>query len=449
VDDPRISPLDWCTLAIQTEIRDEIFGPDPFSSLITKRIISGDRRTLMKRVFVSYSRNNLGAVTQLIKHGKDVGIDMWYDQALTGGQRWWDDILATIRKCDIFIFALSPESWDSEACKSELAYVAQLGKPIIPVLISDGISLNLLSPPLSEIQITDYRKRDMEAAFALLKAINLAPPAPTLPEPLPPPPPVPVSYLSTLKDRIDCEDPMTPQDQITLLFELEQEAAEGHSRSETRDILLRFKRRDELLAKIAAKIDAILKTLEEVKPPKPEDNFPRPSPVRGSCPQCQTRIEPGASFCARCGMRIEGSLAVMDPTGDDSDMERSASRRYLCKAADLPRLISEVKGWLKSEGFNSTETNAGDQGILLEIKKRGDWRKYVGMETALNILFNHSGDTLTVEIGAGQWIDKAGAGAVGMFVFAPIALTAGYGMWEQSKMPDKIFDFIGSRLVYG
>jgi hypothetical protein len=406
----------------------------------------------MRRVFISYSRTNLGAVTQLIKHGKDVGIEMWYDQALTGGQRWWDDILANIRKCDIFVFALSPESWDSEACKSELAYVAQLGKPIIPVLISDGISLNLLSPPLSEIQITDYRKRDMEAAFALLKAINLAPPAPNLPDPLPASPPVPVSYLSTLKDRIDCEEPLSQHDQITLLFELEQEAEEGHSPSETRDLLLRFKRRDELLAKIAAKIDVALKTLDDrtkvVKPPKPEANFRQPSPVPGSCPQCQTRIEVGASFCARCGMRVEGSHALPDPAADDAEMERSSSRRYLCKEADLPRLISEVKAWLKSEDFNSTETNAGEQGILLEIKKRGDWRKYVGMETALNILFNQSGDTLTVEIGAGQWIDKAGAGAVGMFVFAPIALTAGYGMWEQSKMPDKIFDFIGSRLVY-
>jgi hypothetical protein len=183
----------------------------------------------MRRVFVSYSRNNLDAVSQLIKHMKDCGVEMWYDQALTGGQRWWDNILTNIRECDIFVFALSPESWDSEACKSELGYVVQLGKPIIPVLISDGININLLSPPLSEIQITDYRKRDMQAAFAVLKAINLAPPTPNLPEPLPTSPPVPVSYLSTLKDRIDCAEPLSPQEQITLLFELEEELKDGRS----------------------------------------------------------------------------------------------------------------------------------------------------------------------------------------------------------------------------
>ena len=102
--------------------------------------------------------------------------DTWHDQALTGGQRWWDNILAKIRECDILVFALSPESWDSEACKSELGYVVQLGKPILPVLVSDGINTNLLSPPLNEIQVTDYRRRDKEAAFALVKSINMAPP---------------------------------------------------------------------------------------------------------------------------------------------------------------------------------------------------------------------------------------------------------------------------------
>jgi hypothetical protein len=406
----------------------------------------------MRTVFVSYSRNNLDAVTQLIKHMKDVGIDLWYDQALTGGQRWWDNILAKIRECDIFVLALSPESWDSEACKSELGYVVQLGKPILPVLVSEGININLLSPPLSEIQITDYRRRDMEGAFAVLKSINLAPPTPNLPDPLPKAPPVPVSYLSTLKDRIDATEPLSPQEQITLLFELEEELKDGRSPTETRDLLLRLKRRDELLAKIASKIDAALKTVAEKsmvpqrQPPRVIEQRPSPSP--SSCSKCHTQVQPGGAFCATCGTKLSESPVAFDQPDDAPDMERSTCRRFMCNPADTPRLISDTRGWLKSEGFDSTEVNTENQGVLLEIKKRGDWRKYVGMATALNILFQQSGETLIVEIGAGQWIDKAGAGAVGMFVFAPMAITAGYGIWEQKKMPEKIFEFIGSRLVY-
>ena len=77
----------------------------------------------MKKVFVSYSRNNLDVITQLVKDLQAVGMETWHDQTLTGGQRWWDNILANIRGCDIFVFALSPESWESEACRSELGYV--------------------------------------------------------------------------------------------------------------------------------------------------------------------------------------------------------------------------------------------------------------------------------------------------------------------------------------
>jgi hypothetical protein len=94
----------------------------------------------MERIFFSYSRSNLDVVMQVIQDLKAVGIDAWHDQTLTGGQRWWNNILSNIRNCEIFIFALSPESLDSEACKSELAYAAQLGKTILPVLVAEGIN---------------------------------------------------------------------------------------------------------------------------------------------------------------------------------------------------------------------------------------------------------------------------------------------------------------------
>jgi hypothetical protein len=412
----------------------------------------------MRRVFVSYSRNNLEAVTQLIKHMKDVGLEMWYDQALTGGQRWWDNILSNIRECDIFVFALSPESWDSEACKSELAYVVQLGKPILPVLVSEGININLLSPPLSDIQITDYRRRDMDAAFAVLKSINLAPAAPNLPEPLPKSPPVPISYLSTLKDRIDSTEPLSSQDQITLFFELEQELQDGHSPTETRDLLLRLKRRDDLLAKIASKIDAALKGMEgmDLVPREPrgpsneqKEDSVRPVPAKPRpCPRCRTQVEPGLSFCGKCGAKVEMTSTVADPPDDVPHVEGSKSRRYICAQVDSARLIADVRRWLESENFTTQQVSTDDHGVLLQIKKRGKWRDYFGMATSLNIGFHQSGDALTVQIGTGNWVDKAAAGTVGMLVLWPLAFTAGYGIWEQTKIPDKVFDFIGARLTY-
>ena len=420
----------------------------------------------MKRVFVSYSRNNLDIVTQLIQDLQAVGINAWHDQTLTGGQRWWDNILSNIRDCEIFVFALSPESWDSEACRSELGYVVQLGKTILPVLVADGINLNLLPPPLNEIQVTDYRRRDKEAAFALVKSINTALAAPPLPDPLPPSPHVPVSYLSNLQERIDSSDALNSQDQITLLFELEQGLRDGRSPTEIRDLLLRLKRRDDLLAKVAIKIDAALKSLED-PPPQPREKPPAFTPPLSShrdaplgdrsrsdgskvCPRCSTPVDAASRFCKSCGASLlehGPNLSLSVPEQHSQTVPRSKSRRYACASRDTSQLIAEVTGWLNTQGFDSQQMSTETQSVLLQIKKRGGWRDFVGMATSLNIVFHQLDDTLTVEIGAGKWIDKAAVGTVSMFILWPLAVTAGFGAWEQMKMPEKVFDYISTRLV--
>ncbi|MCP4002265.1 MAG: hypothetical protein GY727_15250, partial [Gammaproteobacteria bacterium] len=89
-----------------------------------------------------------------------------------------------------------------------------------------------------------------------------------------------------------------------------------------------------------------------------------------------------------------------------------------------------------------------DEDILLQIAKKGTWRKFTGKSTALNIVFKQTKGNLTVEIGAGRWIDKAAVGTVSMFVLWPLAVTSGIGAWQQIKTPDKVFDFIENRLSW-
>lgn len=385
----------------------------------------------MKRVFVSYSRNNLDVVTQLIQDLQAVGIDTWYDQSLTGGQRWWDNILANIRECDIFIFALSPESWASEACKSELGYVVQLSKTVLPVLVADGINLNLLPRPLHGIQVTDCRRGDKEATFALIKSINMAPAAAPLPDPLPTPPHVPVSYLSNLSERIESTEPLSSQEQKSLLNELEEGLQKGRSPTEIRALLLSLKRRDDLLAKVATKIDEMLKSLEDKAPIQPPTTPAYAHPERG----------------AGDYRRAAAPVRIPEPEPNAPKVARSKSHRYACAPSDTSWLIADVKNWLNIQGFDSQQVNTETQDVLLQVKKRGGWRDFVGMSTSLNIVFHQSDDTLTVEIGAGKWIDKAAVGAVGMLILWPFVIPAGFGAWEQMKMPEKVFDYIRSRLV--
>ena len=412
----------------------------------------------MRKVFVSYSRHNIDAVAQLVKDLQDVGFNAWHDQTLTGGQKWWDSILTSIRECDVFIFSLSKESWDSEACQSELAYVVELRKPILPVLVADGVHLSLLSAPINELQVTDYRQRDKAAAFALLKAINSAPAAPPLPDPLPAPPPVPLSYLGAIKDRIDSHTAMSAQEQNLLFLEIEGAIDKGRSPDELRDLLYSLKRRDDLLASVGRKVDEALRRVS-APPPRPSRQpqparTPVPPPPRvenrslvstsSNCPKCQKHVEPEWRFCLSCG----NALPTVPAGVEGGQIPGSKFRRYSCTPDVIPRIIGDVRGWLNQQEFDTQQINTDENSVLLQVKKRGNWLNLVGMATSLNVAF-HQGedDTLTVEIGAGKWVDKAAVGAVSLLILWPLAIPAGFGAWEQMNMPDKIFEYVSTRLA--
>ena len=296
-------------------------------------------------------------------------------------------------------------------------------------------------------------------------------PAPPAPDPLPAPPDVPVSYLSNLQERIDSSDTLNSQDQITLLFELEEGLRDGRSPTEIRDLLLRLKRRDDLLAKVATKIDAALKGLQEAAPAPRRDaaaagaGFAAPpqrdaGPAGGTygrsegpklCPHCSAPVT-GSKFCGGCGAPLQAqagsNVPAPLPLQQGQHVARSKSRRYACASSGASQLIADVTRWLDSQGFDSQQMSTEVQSVLLQVKKRGGWRDFVGMSTSLKIVFHQADDTLTVEIGAGKWIDKAAVGTVSMFILWPLAVTAGFGAWEQMKMPEKVFDFIATRLVY-
>jgi hypothetical protein len=126
----------------------------------------------MSNIFISYNRKAEAVAKTLADDLEALGHTVWFDQELSGGQVWWDRILATVRDCDVFVFVLDPESLNSIACKREYGYAVDLGKPILPILIAEGVSTNLLPPALSQLQFVDYRRQDRNAAFRLGISIN-------------------------------------------------------------------------------------------------------------------------------------------------------------------------------------------------------------------------------------------------------------------------------------
>lgn len=230
----------------------------------------------MAQVFISYNRHSETMASMLADDIEKLGYSVWLDHELSGGQTWWDQILATVRSCDVFVFALSPDALESTACKREFGYAAKLGKPILPVLIADGVSIEVLPPALSEIQFVDYRKQDRVAGLSLARAFAKLRPAKPMPDPLPEPPAAPISYLGSLTEQVD-KPALSRQEQSVLVADLTRSMRDSTNTSDVLLLLQKLRRRQDLFAPIGDDIDEVLKSAKRALPDSPRSNEPEVS----------------------------------------------------------------------------------------------------------------------------------------------------------------------------
>jgi hypothetical protein len=126
----------------------------------------------------------------------------------------------------------------------------------------------------------------------------------------------------------------------------------------------------------------------------------------------------------------------------------SQSRSFQCLSTEFDNLLSSMQLWFASKNFECQRLTTEDGGQLLQIQKKGGWRKIVGMSTALNVVFRQVENTVNVDIGAGRWIDKAVVATVSILILAPaLVVTSAFGAWQQMKIPEKVFDRIAHYLA--
>jgi hypothetical protein len=211
-------------------------------------------------IFISYSSKNRSLVEAIASDLESLGHDVWFDQELTGGHDWWQDILQNIRQCDLFVFALTPDSLESVPCKLEHSYAAALNKCVLPVMLANT-DINDAPSTLRTIQFVDYHQPDRKSALALSRALADLPDQKPMPDPLPTPPAVPVSPLGRIRDQIDAPS-LSYQEQSALLLDLKDALTRSADREESRELLMRFRERSDLLARIEKEISSLLPTLE-------------------------------------------------------------------------------------------------------------------------------------------------------------------------------------------
>jgi len=124
------------------------------------------------------------------------------------------------------------------------------------------------------------------------------------------------------------------------------------------------------------------------------------------------------------------------------------SRNFQAPDLDLTALAQALTQWYQQQQFE-VQTIPIPDGLMMQARQFEGWRKALGVSSALQIVFHQRPNELTVEMGAAKWSDKAAAGAVGWFLLWPLAFTAAYGAWQQSKLPERTFEFIQQYLTGG
>jgi hypothetical protein len=214
------------------------------------------------RFFVSYARRDKARVQSLAGVIQRLGHEPWVDTNLSGGQAWWDEILRRIREADVFMFAVSEASLESEACGQERSYAQGLGKPVLPVMVA-RVRPQLLPRDLAALQFVDYSVPGEDAALQFAGAVMNVRAARALPDPLPPPPPIPVSYLSGLGQRVVAPS-LSLEDQRGVVAELggALRRSRGHEEHDDHaaalDLLHRLNERPDLYAETARRIDELI-----------------------------------------------------------------------------------------------------------------------------------------------------------------------------------------------
>lgn len=97
----------------------------------------------MSHVFISYSRKNQEYARRLAEDIRKHGFDVWIDDRIDSGERWWATIVNAIEVCSAFVVIMSPYSEGSEWVEREVLLAQRENKPIIPLLF-DGKGFALL-----------------------------------------------------------------------------------------------------------------------------------------------------------------------------------------------------------------------------------------------------------------------------------------------------------------
>lgn len=126
------------------------------------------------------------------------------------------------------------------------------------------------------------------------------------------------------------------------------------------------------------------------------------------------------------------------------------SRVFMLNGTEVEKIVVRLENFFRTEKGMEVQSSRTTEGYVMQASQPKDgWKTLTGMRLAITVQMSTIGNQLNVSIGEGQWSDKIGAGAIGLFVAWPLAITAGMGAFRQKKLPEEVFKVIENTIITG
>jgi hypothetical protein len=73
-------------------------------------------------IFVSYAHEDAALVYPELTRLRDQGFNIWYDEGISPGSTWRDEVALALTQCSVFLFFVSPRSVVSSNCMNEVNF---------------------------------------------------------------------------------------------------------------------------------------------------------------------------------------------------------------------------------------------------------------------------------------------------------------------------------------
>lgn len=103
-------------------------------------------------IFVSYSHSDSALVYPELVRLRDAGFNIWYDEGISPGATWRDELAEALANCDVFLFFITPDAARSPNCNKEVNFALTRERRFLSVYLEETQLPSGLEFSISDLQ---------------------------------------------------------------------------------------------------------------------------------------------------------------------------------------------------------------------------------------------------------------------------------------------------------